>query len=87
MNRADPAAANGPRAVGQFITDVLRRQHGTGLRIPSPTRQAFLNSRLASSQFLMCSTVHFKRLLICAYSTTTQTASDAERQAFEVFLF
>jgi hypothetical protein len=35
----------------------------------------------------MCSTVHFKRLLLCDDSTTTQTASDAKRQAFEVFLF
>jgi hypothetical protein len=53
---------------------------------PASARQPFLDSGLASDQFLMCSVIHFKRLLACEDLTTTQTASDAKRQAFEVFL-
>ena len=62
-----------------------QRPEGGGA-IPLHVQLHVVQSGLASSQFLMCSTLHFKRLLICEDSTT-QTASDAERQAFEVFLF
>jgi hypothetical protein len=65
--------------------NIGRRQHGPGLLTPVPVAQPFLNSRLASGEFAVCTIVHSKRLLACDGSTTTQTASDAERQAFGAF--
>ena len=86
VDSADAAADKGASAVGQVVVDVLGREHGPGLVFPVPSGQTFFDSAFASGQLLVCSVFHSKRLLACKSWTSTQTASDAERQAFRVFV-
>ena len=62
MNGADPRAVQPARAVGHFIVNVARREHGLVLRAKNGIGQTILDSALASSQSFACSMVHSKRL-------------------------
>jgi hypothetical protein len=65
VHGTDPAAADGPRAIGHVVVDVPRRQHrpGAGLEGAGPVPAG--DAALASEPLPACTVVHSKRLLAC----------------------